>query len=123
MRRVAFWTIAVPFALGVAAQVGFIVHQIAMLAPKIGPVGAGFAVSVMTSMAIAGRLSLGVVADRLNPRIAAAAPIQPVKVHLEAGYQGQLRVLIKGDLAATFNDPRGTAQSFSTKPQTPAAAP
>src|SRR4051812_9739636 len=61
MRRFAFWTIAVPFALGVAAQVGFIVHQIAMLEPKIGPVGAGFAVSVMTSMAIAGRLSLGVV--------------------------------------------------------------
>jgi predicted MFS family arabinose efflux permease len=75
MRRLAFWTIAVPFALGVAAQVGFIVHQIAMLEPKIGPVGAGFAVSVMTSMAIAGRLSLGVVADRLNPRIAAAASL------------------------------------------------
>ena len=45
MRRVAFWTIAVPFSLGIAAQVGFIVHQIAMLAPKIGPVGAGFAFS------------------------------------------------------------------------------
>lgn len=75
LRRLAFWTMAAPFALGVAAQVGFIVHQIAMLEPKIGPVGAGFAVSVMTSMAIAGRLSLGVVADRLNPRIAAAASL------------------------------------------------
>lgn len=75
LRRLAFWTMAAPFALGVAAQVGFIVHQIAMLEPKIGPVGAGFAVGVMTSMAIAGRLSLGVVADRLNPRIAAAASL------------------------------------------------
>jgi predicted MFS family arabinose efflux permease len=75
MRRLAFWTIAAPFALGVGAQVGFIVHQIAMLEPKIGAVGAGFAVSLMTSMAIAGRLSLGVVADRLNPRIAAAASL------------------------------------------------
>jgi MFS family permease len=75
MRRLAFWTIAAPFALGVAAQVGFIVHQIAMLEPKIGPVGAGFAVSVMTSMAMAGRLFLGMVADRVNPRIAAAVSL------------------------------------------------
>lgn len=75
MRRSAFWTIAAPFALGVAAQVGFIVHQIAMLEPKMGPVGAGFAVSVMTSMALAGRLLLGMVADRLNPRVASAASL------------------------------------------------
>ena len=75
MRRLAFWTIAAPFALGVAAQVGFIVHQIAMLEPKIGPVGAGFAVSVMTAMALAGRLSLGVVADRLDPRLASAGSL------------------------------------------------
>ena len=57
------------------AQVGFIVHQIAMLEPKIGHVGAGLAVSVMTSMAIAGRLFLGMIADRLDPRIAAAASL------------------------------------------------
>lgn len=75
MRRLAFWTIAAPFALGVAAQVGFIVHQIAILEPKIGPVGAGFAVSVMTAMALVGRLSLGVVADRLNPRFASAGSL------------------------------------------------
>jgi MFS family permease len=75
MRRLGFWTITIPFSLGVAAQVGFIVHQIAILQPKIGPVGAGLAVSVMTSMAIAGRLSLGMVADRLNPRIAASASL------------------------------------------------
>jgi MFS family permease len=75
LRRPAFWTIAAPFALGIVAQVGFIVHQIAMLEPKIGSVGAGFAVSVMTSMAVVGRLSLGVVADRLNPRVVAAASL------------------------------------------------
>ena len=38
-------------------------------------VGAGLAVSVMTSMAIAGRLFLGMIADRLDPRIAAAASL------------------------------------------------
>jgi predicted MFS family arabinose efflux permease len=71
-RRPAFWTITIPFALGIVAQVGFIVHQIAILEPKIGAVRAGLAVSVMTSMAIVGRLSLSVVADRLDPRLAAA---------------------------------------------------
>jgi MFS family permease len=71
VRRPAFWTITIPFALGIVAQVGFIVHQIAILEPKIGAVRAGLAVSVMTSMAIVGRLSLSVVADRLDPRLAA----------------------------------------------------
>lgn len=75
VRTRAFWTIALPFALGVLAQVGFIVHQLAMLEPKIGAVQAGLAVSVMTAMAIVGRLSLGMVADRLDPRIAAAASL------------------------------------------------
>lgn len=75
MRRLEFWTIALPFALGIVAQVGFIVHQIAMLEPKIGAVRAGLAVSVMTAMAMAGRLSLGLVADRLDPRLAAAVSL------------------------------------------------
>ena len=75
VRRLAFWTIAVPFALGLTAQIGFIVHQIALLEPKIGLTGAGLAVTLMTSMAIIGRLCLGVVADRLNPRLVAAASL------------------------------------------------
>ena len=75
VRRLAFWTIAASFALGVMVQVGFIVHQIAMLEPKIGPLRAGLAVSVMTSMAIVGRLSLGLVVDRLDLRVAAAASL------------------------------------------------
>src|SRR4051794_12958367 len=75
MRRPAFWTITIPFALGIIAQVGFIVHQIAILEPKIGAVTAGLAVSVMTLMALVGRLSLSVVADRLDPRLAAAVSL------------------------------------------------
>ena len=42
MRRVAFWTISIPFALALVAQIGFIVHQIAMLEPKIGRANAGW---------------------------------------------------------------------------------
>jgi predicted MFS family arabinose efflux permease len=75
VRRLAFWTIAVPFALGLTAQIGFIVHQIALLEPRIGLAGAGLAVTLMTLMAIIGRLCFGVVADRLNPRLVAAASL------------------------------------------------
>jgi predicted MFS family arabinose efflux permease len=68
IRRPAFWTISVPFALALIAQIGFIVHQIALLEPKIGRTNAGFAVSVMTFVAIAGRLGMGLVVDRFDPR-------------------------------------------------------
>ncbi|MBN8988793.1 MAG: MFS transporter [Rhizobiales bacterium] len=75
IRRVAFWTISIPFALALVAQIGFIVHQIAMLEPTIGRANAGFAVSVMTFMAIAGRFGLGMVVDRFDPRRVAALSI------------------------------------------------
>jgi MFS family permease len=52
-----------------------IVHQIALLEPKIGRTHAGFAVSVMTFMAIAGRLGLGVVVDRFDPRLVTSASL------------------------------------------------
>jgi MFS family permease len=73
LRSLAFWTISIPFALALLAQIGFIVHQIALLEPKIGRASAGFAVSVMTFMAIAGRLGLGMVVDRFDPRRVTAA--------------------------------------------------
>ncbi|GAC1509356.1 MAG: MFS transporter [Bradyrhizobium sp.] len=75
MRRMGFWTISIPFALALVAQIGFIVQQIAMLEPKIGRANAGFAVSVMTFMAIAGRLGLGMVVDRFDPRRVTAVSI------------------------------------------------
>lgn len=75
IRRVAFWTISIPFALALVAQVGFIVHQIAVLEPKIGRANAGLAVSVMTFMAIAGRFGLGMVVDRFDPRRVTAISI------------------------------------------------
>lgn len=84
MRRPAFWTLTIPFALAITAQVGFIVHQIALLEPKIGQVLAGFAVSLMTSMAIAGRLGLGMIIDRLNPRWVTAVLVVNQAVALTA---------------------------------------
>jgi MFS family permease len=75
VRRWAFWTISVPFALALMAQIGFIVHQIALLEPKIGRPGAGLAVALTTFMAVIGRLCLGMVVDRFNPRLVTAASL------------------------------------------------
>jgi len=84
MRSLAFWTIALPFALALVAQIGFIVHQIALLEPKVGRSSAGLAVSVMTFMSIAGRFGLGMVVDRFDPRLAAAFSIVSQAVALLA---------------------------------------
>src|SRR5947207_1855079 len=75
MRSLAFWTISLPFALALVAQIGFIVHQIALLEPKVGRSSAGLAVSIMTFISIAGRFGLGVVVDRFDPRLVAAVSI------------------------------------------------
>jgi MFS family permease len=67
-----FWTASAPFALGLLAQVGFLVHQIAFLDPLVGRAQAGLAVAVTTTMAVIGRLGIGLVVDRLDQRLIAA---------------------------------------------------
>jgi MFS family permease len=68
-----FWAVSLPFALALAAQVGFIVHQVAFLLPRLGTEGAGIAIAGTAMAAMAGRLALGTVVDRLNQRVVAAA--------------------------------------------------
>jgi MFS family permease len=75
LRHFGFWTITAPFALALLAQVGFIVHQIALLEPAMGRALAALAVAVTTTMAVIGRLCLGLVVDRLDPRMAAAVSL------------------------------------------------
>lgn len=72
MRDVAFLTVTIPFALGLFAQVGFIVHLISFLDPAIGRERAAAAVSLMTIMAVVGRVLFSTVIDRLNQRLASA---------------------------------------------------
>jgi predicted MFS family arabinose efflux permease len=69
----AFWTMVLPFAIALLAQMGFIVHQVTFLEPMVGRSAAGLAVTIMAAMAVIGRLSLGVFVDRLDPRLASAA--------------------------------------------------
>jgi MFS family permease len=66
-----FISISIPFALGLTAQVGFLTHQIAFLAPTIGTVAAGWAVSLTTSAAVLGRIATGYIADRFDRRAVA----------------------------------------------------
>ena len=72
LRSLQFWTMTLPFALGIGAQVGFLVHQLALLQPKMGLQMASYAVAVTTTMAVLGRLVVGAVIDRLNQRIVSA---------------------------------------------------
>jgi MFS family permease len=75
LRDFGFWTIAAPFSLALLAQVGFIVHQIALLEPALGRSLAALAVVVTTTMAVIGRLCLGLVVDRLDPRAVTAVSL------------------------------------------------
>ncbi len=70
LRSAAFWSISAPFALAFFAQVGFLVHQIAMLEPRTGRALAGASVAIATGSAVVGRLVLGAIIDRVDQRIA-----------------------------------------------------
>jgi len=73
LTSLAFWTVSGPFALALIAQVAFIVHQIAFMEPIVGRAQAAVSVSVMTTFAVIGRLTLGTVVDRLDPRAISSA--------------------------------------------------
>jgi MFS family permease len=75
LRDFGFWTVVAPFSLALLAQVGFIVHQIALLEPAMGRSLAALAVAVTTTMAVIGRLCLGLVVDRLDPRAVTAGSL------------------------------------------------
>ena len=68
-----FWSVALPFALAIAAQVGFIVHMVAFLLPLLGRDGTSLAVTCSSALAMVGRLALGTVIDRLPRRGVSAA--------------------------------------------------
>lgn len=73
LRDRTFWLIAAPFSLAMVAQVGFIVHQVPFLLPQLGARATGLLVAATTAAALAGRLVLGLVIDRLDQRVTAAA--------------------------------------------------
>lgn len=75
LRSFSFWSLAGPFAVAQTTQVALLVHQISIFTPIVGPSGAGLAVSVTTLAAVAGRVLLGLVVDRLDQRLVTAVSI------------------------------------------------
>ncbi len=75
LRVPLLWTLMVPFALALAAQVGFLVHQISVLEPYLGESHAALTVSATTVAALLGRIAIGVLSDRVNLRKLSAVNI------------------------------------------------
>jgi MFS family permease len=75
LRVPRLWTLMVPFALALAAQVGFLVHQISVLEPQLGESYAALTVSATTVAALLGRIALGLLSDRVDLRKLAAVNI------------------------------------------------
>ena len=70
-----FWSISAPFAFVLMSQVGFLTHLVPLIdgrAAAGAAVDPGLAVAVNAVMALVGRIVLGFVIDRLEPRRASA---------------------------------------------------
>jgi len=68
LRSRHFWSVAIPFSLVLAAQVGFLVHFVAFMMPRLGAGGTATAVSIAAGSAMLGRIALGFVIDRVHQR-------------------------------------------------------
>ena len=95
LRSAKFWSVAAPFALALTAQVGFLVHQIAILEPMIGRAQAGVLGRGADHLAIVGRFGLGAFAERLDMRRFAAWSVASQAVAL-------LAICGDGDTTALF---------------------
>ena len=65
-----YLTMVGAFSLGLLAQISFIAHQAAFLEPTLGLKGAGWAISLTAFSALVGRLSVGLIVDRVDRRLA-----------------------------------------------------
>ena len=72
LRAWRFWSVSLPFALGLTAQISVIIYQVSFLRPRLGPDGAAWAVSLTSLAAVAGRLIVGLFVDRVNRRAVVA---------------------------------------------------
>jgi MFS family permease len=71
LRHWHFWSISAPFAFVLASQVGFLTHLVPLISDRQN-VDPGVAVAINALMALIGRVVLGFVIDRLEPRRASA---------------------------------------------------
>ena len=71
LRHWHFWSISAPFAFVLASQVGFLTHLVPLISDR-HTVDPGLAVAINAVAALVGRVVLGFVIDRLEPRRASA---------------------------------------------------
>jgi MFS family permease len=72
MRQPRYLTLVGAFSLAMLAQISFIAHQVAFLVPSLGLQRAGWAVSATSLSALVGRISVGLIIDRVDRRGATA---------------------------------------------------
>jgi MFS family permease len=58
-RQPRFRSLSLAFALGLTAQIGLLTQLVSMLAPTLGPQGAGWCLSLATACAVVGRTAVG----------------------------------------------------------------
>ena len=68
LRSPAIWSVAIGFAFGLTAQVGFFTHQVKLAEPVLGGTGAGWLVGATGLAGLLGRLLLAWIADRIELR-------------------------------------------------------
>jgi MFS family permease len=73
MATTAFWTAALGFAVGLAAQVGFFTHQVNFARPVLGAEGAGWLAGATGFANLLGRLLLARIVDQMPVRSYSAA--------------------------------------------------
>ena len=61
------------------AQVGSLVHLVALLRPQLGKSGAAYAVAATAMAAMLGQIGLGLIIDRLDQRRVSAWPSLPLR--------------------------------------------
>lgn len=91
-----FQTLSLAFALALAAQVGFLVHQLSMLEPWLSPSEAALVVSLTTLAALLGRVGAGVLADVMDRRLLSATifALQAVGLALIAAVPSPLSLYV-----------------------------
>ena len=75
MRTWRFWSVSLPFALGLTAQVGVLTHLVLIVTPTLGAGASARAVSATTAAALIGRLLTGFLVDRVNRRLVSSATL------------------------------------------------
>ncbi|WP_428670450.1 MFS transporter [Reyranella sp.] len=84
LRTAALRSVMAGFGIGMMVQVGFVTHQVTLLAPALGTAGTSIAVSATAISALLSRLVLARFADHMSARTTAAVMMMVAAASLAA---------------------------------------